>query len=87
MKRLLGNNVDVFLKLDNDIVSGVLFDIEDECVYVQTDVDVFIAIPKENIKYYVGSSSSPELKVLNNTTEREVNKPVVNALDVYVDQP
>jgi hypothetical protein len=55
MERLIGTRVDVHLKCD-EMISGVMFDADDKHVYVQSDVKVFVAIPRENIKYYIGTS-------------------------------
>ena len=55
MERLIGTKVDVHLKCDESI-SGIIFDADDGHVYIQNDVKIFIAIPKENIKYYVGTT-------------------------------
>jgi len=37
MERLIGNQIVVCLKCDDSTVSGLLIDIEDEHVFVQTD--------------------------------------------------
>jgi hypothetical protein len=91
MKRLLGKEINVFLKFDDDIISGVLFDIDDECVYIQSSVEAFIAIPKENVKYYASSSprhNDDGVRYIEKAEEprQEVKQPVLDALDVYVDQ-
>jgi hypothetical protein len=95
MKRLLGNKVHVFLKSDDEIVSGILFDVDDGCVYIQSSVETFVVIPKENVKYYTSSSPS-ELKVRESSDSgyaeeslksvEGIKQPEINALDVYVDQ-
>jgi hypothetical protein len=51
MKKLIGKSTDVFLKIDDEVVSGVLFDIDDDCVYLQRAAGVVITVPKSNIKY------------------------------------
>jgi hypothetical protein len=88
MKRLLGNKVHAFLKADDEIVSGILFDSDDECVYIQSSVETFVVIPKENIKYYT-SSSSQDSEVIERSETPELiedKQPVIDALDVYIDQ-
>jgi hypothetical protein len=85
VKKLLGKRVCVFLKGDNDIVSGILFDIDDECVYVQTDVDVFAVIPKENVKYYTSSQSDVEVEV-SREPEQEAEQHIPSSLSVFIDQ-
>jgi hypothetical protein len=96
MKRLLGNEVDVFLKTD-EIISGILFDIEDEYIYVQSDdAGVFVVVPKENIKYYT-SGGSHKSNIIMSSQQESYNKlpdpptsydklPGPNVLSVYVDQ-
>jgi hypothetical protein len=56
MKKILGSNVDIHLKGDEEIIAGVIFDIDDEFVYVQSGMDVVVTIPKANIKYYVSNA-------------------------------
>lgn len=58
MERLMGNKVDIHLKF-NDVVSGVLFDTDDENVYIQNDSNLIVGIPKDNIKYYVSGIAQP----------------------------
>lgn len=83
MKKMLGNKVDIFLKFGDEI-SGILFDIEIDCIYVQADAGVLIAIPKENIKYYVcGLLSNSEL--IGKPT-KELQQTILDALEVTVDQ-
>ena len=52
MERLTGKEIDVHLTCD-EVVSGILFDMDDDHIYIQNDVDVFTTIPRNNIKYYV----------------------------------
>lgn len=89
MKRLLGNKVEVFLKLCNDTMSGILFDDDDECIYIQSEVDTLITIPKENIKYYI-SSSYLDSNVIEKTDRiqepRQTQQSIIDALSVYIDQ-
>lgn len=55
MEKLIGNKVEVHLKCD-ETVSGIMFDTDERHVYIQNNVNTFVAIPRENVKYYVGSS-------------------------------
>lgn len=64
MERLIGSDVEVHLK-SNDVISGKLFDVEDSYVYVQRNIERFITIPKENIKYYVSRSFQNATSVSN----------------------
>ena len=52
MKKIIGSSADVHLK-DGEVISGLIFEMDEEYVYVQQDVGIMIAIPKQNIKYYV----------------------------------
>ncbi len=70
MKKLLGNKIEAHLKNDQGIVVGILFDIEDEYVYIQAQdgVNTLITVPKNNIKFYVSDS-------FQNTVEPELIQP------------
>jgi len=57
MNRLLGTKVEVNLRNNEGTVSGVLFDMDNEYVYLQNDVSTFITVPKSNVSFYVSSSS------------------------------
>ena len=85
MKKLLGKRVHVFLKGDDDVVSGILFDSDDKCVYVQTSVEVFAVIPKENVKYYTSSQSDKDIES-GEEIKQETSQRAPSALDVFVDQ-
>jgi len=67
MNKLLGSKLEVHLKDDEGTVSGVLFDIEDEFVYIQSDVNTFVIIPTNNVKFYI-SNSFQNASVLQNAT-------------------
>lgn len=53
MNKLLGSKLEVCLKGNEGTVSGVLFDIDTEFVCVQSDVNTFITIPTNNVKFYI----------------------------------
>jgi len=65
MNKLLGSKLEVHLKDNEGTVSGMLFDLEDKFVYIQSDVNTFITIPTNNVKFYV-SSSFQNASVLQN---------------------
>ena len=79
MKKLLGKEIDAFLKFDNDIISGILFDYEDDCVYIQNSIDGLVAIPKENIKYYATNSGTTNHSIEN------VERHTQSSIEVLVD--
>lgn len=74
MQKLFGNNVEAVLKFGESI-TGVLFDDDADCVYIQSNSSV-IAIPKYNVKYYI--SDGVHNHVIGS------NEPSVK-LDVHVD--
>ena len=82
MQRLIGNTVDVHLKFD-DVVSGILFDVDEDNVYIQNDVNIFVAIPKENIKYYVSGATKAQTQVTTNPSPTMQQD--INVIKVFVD--
>jgi hypothetical protein len=81
VNKFLGSYVEVYLK-EGDVINGVFYDSDDECVYIQREVDVAIAIPKANVKYYLKPSMN----------EAEKNNPLydgggqtTNEIKVFVD--
>lgn len=93
MKRLLGNNVNVILKSNDDVVSGILFDTEEEYIYIQSDVNLLITIPKENVKYYVSSSFQNTGVIKQDTSSQAAAQPQQqpihqehSSIEVYVNQ-
>lgn len=79
MNKLLGSNVDVHLKSGTDIISGIMFEAEEDHIYIRNDSNVFIIVPKDNIKYYTSES-------LHNISQEEhvVDAPT-SSLTVYID--
>lgn len=97
MDRLIGIDVEVYL-VSNDIICGTLFDMEDDCIYIQKGVGSFITIPKENIKYYVSRSfqdnaATPAINYESNSeaqgrvlrSQSKATVPVDNTIEVFVD--
>ena len=90
MKKIYGTNVDVHLKGEEEVVSGVIFDTDDEFVYVQSGPNMLVTIPKSNIKYYISNTlgqSKPAEKVPVVATEHQVvqSNAQQNFIKVYVD--
>ena len=56
MRKLLGTELNVHLKCDEGVVTGLLFDMDEERVYIQRDINTFITIPTCNIKFYVSDT-------------------------------
>lgn len=94
MERLMGNKVDVHLKFD-ETFSGILFDADENHIYLQNTVDTLITIPRENIKYYMSSAQvhqtsaivQPPTPATTSTPTHEEPAPQQEAagLNVYVD--
>jgi len=97
----MGSKVNVVLKQEDDTITGVLFDIEDDCIYLQIDVNTTITVPKENIKYYVSVSltekqsyngnlmvtpQNDQLSQSQQTTNIKESKPVLTSIKVLVNQ-
>jgi len=83
MERLIGSQVVAHLKFD-EIINGVLLDTDERHVYLQGDVGSLIAIPRENVKYYiVNSTGLPEKKIRQPNPDSP--KDTENTLLVYVD--
>lgn len=91
MKKILGSNVDIHLKGEEEIVSGVIFDIDDEFVYVQSGLDIVVTIPKSNIKYYISNAlgqrqpDEPQGQIVVTERPSMQNKIQQNTINVCVD--
>jgi hypothetical protein len=81
--RLIGKEVEVFLKIGQEVIYGILFDIEEEYVYIQSSTGPLITIPKENIKYYTSKSNQEPAQGDIRLYESE---PIDSDLSVYIDR-
>lgn len=89
MSKILGSKVEVHLKYDEEIVSGIVFDIDDEFVYIQQDVSVVITVPRENVKYYSSAKTNPVISVSPQVTHTPIPKIKLQkdqSLKVFIDK-
>lgn len=86
MNKFFGSFVEVYLK-NSDVMMGMFYDSDDECVYLQQGDGASIAIPKDNVRYYLRPPMSD--KVDNGNTMCDIGKVPANncesGLEVYVD--
>jgi len=79
--KLIGKTVNVFLK-SGEVKSGILFDMEEGYVYLQSDPALSIIIPQNNVSYY--TSAIAVIKQETNLAEEQIIG--TNTLHVYVDE-
>jgi len=97
MNKLLGYDVEIHLK-DGDVLSGMFFDVDEDSVYIKRDADVIVAIPKSNVKLYMGASISnvdepiysqpaqtPVVQASGDGRQRVSQDGSSNILNVYID--
>lgn len=80
MKKLIGNEIKVFLTVDTACVSGMFYDCDDESIYLKTTDNLVCAIPQRNIKYCIGANDVNDY-VEPDTDYHEDN---VNVLNVSI---
>lgn len=83
MQKLMGKEVEVYLLKCDDIVNGILFDVDDENIYIQNDLNTVVAIPKQNVKYYISA-----IKMDATTRQQPVQQAKASqyTVDAYIDE-
>jgi len=81
MERMIGSGVDIHLKF-NEVLSGVLFDSDEQHVYLQSGLGNVVCVPRENIKYYVSGGNGKAQKDVTHPTSPPANP---SSIGVYVD--
>lgn len=83
MKKLIGSEVDVFIR-GGETISGMLFDSDSDSIYIQNEIGVVTAIPIRNVKYCVALSQAPlQSKSHDDDTETSIPQPVSKQIDYH----
>lgn len=69
MNKLLGNEVEVVIKEES--ITGLLFDIDDEFVYLQSGPKVY-SIPKDSVRYYISNGINAPEEETQKSVERQI---------------
>jgi len=86
MQRFAGENVYIYLKDDDKLLSGILLEIDNKFVFIQNSNNSVTIIPFSNIKYCTAPQFHSEAsKFLDNKSHISVASEASNLLNISID--
>ena len=85
MNKLIGKIIAIHLLCDNEIIDGVLIDVDNESVYVADNSRAY-CVPKSNIKYYSTDQFDFDSTVEPKYIESKKEDNTFNGIKVYIDE-